>query len=209
MKFNEREVASRGVQIFGTKPPLAEEIATAGRLLDTVPDHLTPLQVARHLAALTERNKDGELYIAEWAVRSNPMITHFFSATDYDNGALNDQVPWCAAFVNWCLWRAGYKRSNSASSGSFRCFGKPAASPKEGDIAVFKNRGQDAKCAGRGHVAFWLSQSATQVHTLGGNQGNAIKTSSYPASETSDNTQWLVSVRQRGLAGILEIFAKI
>lgn len=196
MRYSDRDVAAKSVHIFGTKPPLPEEIATAGRLLDSVPDHLTPLQVARHLAALTERNKDGEPYIAEWAVRSNPMITHFFAATDYDNGKLNDQVPWCAAFMNWCLWRANYKRSNSASSGSFRCFGKPADPPREGDIAVFKDRGQDAPCAGHGHVAFWLSQSATEVHTLGGNQGNAIKTSSYPACEAWNHSHWLVGVRQ-------------
>lgn len=196
MRYSNLDVASKSVQIFGTKPPLPDEIATAGRLLDSVPDQLTPLQVARHLAALSDRNKDGELYIAEWAVRSNPMITHFFVATDYVSGALSDQVPWCAAFMNWCLWRADYKRSNSASSGSFRCFGAAAKPPKEGDIAVFKNRGQDAPCAGHGHVAFWLSQSATQVQTLGGNQGNSIKTSSYPASEAPNHAHWLVSVRQ-------------
>ena len=196
MRYNDRDVVAKGVEIFGTKPPLPDEIATAQRLLDGVPDDLTPLQVAQHLAALSDKNKDGEPYIAEWAVRSNPMITQFFAATDYGGGGLNDQVPWCAAFMNWCLWRAQYKRSNSASSGSFRCFGTAGHPPQVGDIAVFKNRGQDALCSGHGHVAFWLSQSVTDVSVLGGNQGNKIKISNYPASEAPTHSHWLVGVRR-------------
>lgn len=135
------------MEICGTKPPLPQEILKARQLLDGVPDGLTPLGVARHLAALPDVNGDGERYTHEWAVRSNPMIAQFFAATNDGGGGLNDQVPWCAAFVNWCLWRAAYKRSNSASSGYFRCFGKAGKPPKEGDIAVFKDRGQGA----RGH----------------------------------------------------------
>jgi uncharacterized protein (TIGR02594 family) len=151
--------------------------------------------VARYFEALTDKNQDGELYSAEWAVRSNPLITQFFAATDYSGGAINDQVPWCAAFMNWCLWRAQYKRTNSASSGSFRCFGAPANPPQVGDIAVFKNRGQDKPYSGSGHVAFWLSQSATDVSILGGNQGNRIKVSTYPANEAPQHSHWLVGVR--------------
>lgn len=196
MRYSDTEVASKGVEIFGTKPALPSEIATAAHLLNSVPDGLTPLQVARHLEASTERNQDGELYTAEWKVRSNPMITLFFAATDYGTGGLTDQVPWCSAFVNWCLWRAGYKRSNKASSGSFRCFGKEAQPPKAGDIAVFKDRGEDAPCAGHGHVAFWLSQSAGFVSVLGGNQGNAINVSNYPAREAPHLSHWLVNVRE-------------
>ena len=179
MEMTSTELSELGAQIFGTAPPTSKEIETARKILASVSDGLSPLGVAEYLMNIPERNEDGEKYTQEWKQRSNPLICLFFSATNYPTDGLNDQVPWCAAFVNWCLKRTGADRTSSASSGSFRCYGNEAVPPRKGDIAVFKNPGQDKPCEGAGHVGFWLSQSQTHVEVLGGNQGNEIKVSQY------------------------------
>ena len=180
--FDESLIAQVGLRIFGTQPPKPAEIAKARALMAAAPEGGDPLAVARYFEALPDRNEDGESFNAEWKVRSNPLIVMFFEATSYRPSDLTDQTKWCAAFVNWCLRRAGRDDTNSASSGSFRCFGEKAATPGQGDLAVFKNTGQDEPCRGSGHVAFWVGETDTYVRTLGGNQGDKVKESNYRKS---------------------------
>ncbi len=195
MAIQDEDVWSYANKIWGTQQPLPEEIAKAKQLMAAVPDGLSPVEVAKYFLNLTDRNADGERYNAEWKKRSNPLIVGFFSATDY--GDATDETKWCAAFMNWCLRCAGRKYSNSASSGSFRCFGDVAEVPKEGDIAVFMNEGQDQPCSGSGHVAFWMAQKDGNVTVLGGNQGNMVGVKDYPASAASSNGRpSLISVRK-------------
>lgn len=186
-----------GLRIFGTLPPLPNEVSKAQELLDDAPLGTTPLDIARYFFALKESNAEGERYNSEWKKRSNPLIVSFFKeATNNYTGDISDQTKWCSAFVNWCLMRAGYPYTNSVSSGSFRCFGTKSASSTLGEIAVFKNRGEDKPCRGSGHVAFWLGETGNFVEVLGGNQANSIKISRYPKIDFPENTSpWLVSIR--------------
>src|SRR5437763_10958974 len=48
---------------------------------------------------------------------ANPVIVAFFLATNLKPAG--DTTAWCAAFVNWCLQRAGLPTTKSASSQSF------------------------------------------------------------------------------------------
>lgn len=196
MENNDKRIFDYAGKIWGTQPPTEPEKAKAKELLPGVPDGLVPIDIARYFLNLNERNADGEAYNAEWKNRSNPLIMSFFSATDY--GEATDTVAWCAAFMNWCLRRAGREYTNSAMSGSFRCFGDAAAAPKVGDIAVFKNAGENQPCSGHGHVAFWMAQDGDMVTVLGGNQGNSVSVRKYPASaEASAGTArpWLMTIR--------------
>jgi uncharacterized protein (TIGR02594 family) len=88
----------------------------------------------------------------------------------------DDETAWCAAFVNAMLRRAGYKGTGSLAARSFLQWGEKLDTPRPGCIVVFK-RGNSAW---QGHVAFFLSESATHVKVLGGNQGNAVSVANYP-----------------------------
>jgi uncharacterized protein (TIGR02594 family) len=46
-------------------------------------------------------------------VEHNPRILEYHTATSL--GASEDEVPWCAAFVNWCLLQAGAASSSSGA----------------------------------------------------------------------------------------------
>ncbi|MCE3269705.1 MAG: hypothetical protein K0S57_102 [Ramlibacter sp.] len=198
MELKADEVARKGFEVFGTAPPTQDELDDATRILAAAPITKDPLVVARYFENLPDVNKEKQAYNAEWPERANPVIVAFFlQATNY--GSPNgDDTPWCAAFMNWCLMRAGKPRTKSASSGSFRCFALPATSPHQvGDIAVFKKRGYDEPCSGKGHVAFWLAESGDWVTVLGGNQGDRVKVSKYPAREAvAGDVPWLMAVRR-------------
>lgn len=173
--------SNRAANIFkylGRQPPRRNEVQLAEQILGDSPN-TSPLDVAKYFEQLTITNEDSENYNSEWSVRANPLIVLFFlQGTNYDN-TKGDETAWCAAFVNWCLKRAGEPYTNSASSGSFRCFCDEAITPKEGDIAVFKKNGHDDPCAGEGHVGFYVSEESEAVTLLGGNQGGKVKTQGY------------------------------
>ena len=195
MRLSRKTIERIGFEVFGTGSPRPEELQTASSILAEAPT-TAPLEIAQYFERLQVTNSDGEKYNAEWRDRSNPVIVSFFAATNYSL-PITDRTKWCAAFVNWCLRRAKRPITNSASSGSFRCFGSATISPAPGDIAVFKNRGQDEPCSGSGHVAFWISQVGDSVEVLGGNQGSRVRTSRYPVSESgARDSPWLISVRR-------------
>lgn len=186
--------------LVGTAPPSKVEINTAYQILRNSPYDTTPITVAQYFLSVGAGAYGEALrpYAREWPIRANPMIFHFFSSTQ--TKPEGDTTAWCAAFVNWCLLRARAKKetqigkapgffsqsgdpfdvadlkahsTNSASSGSFRCWTK-SAEPKVGDIVVFANKGTESLtpvCRGQGHVAFYLGTPASQrVRVLGGNQ---------------------------------------
>lgn len=150
--------------IRGNLPPSNEEEAIARQILQGAP-RSSPLAIMRYFAGITRVNKDGEAYNAGWANRWNPVIVEFYSATlDTHSG---DTTAWCAAFLNWCLDRAGYKGSTKTTvSGSFRNAPGLTTSPQQGDIIVFKRTG----CTG--HVGLVERRSGTQFMVIGGNQTN-------------------------------------
>ena len=188
------------VVAVGTAPPLDAEKLTAHQLLLDSPYQCRPLDVAQYFLALAQGEHGAEVrqYAREWPVRANPVIFHFFAATQTrpDGG----ETAWCAAFINWCILRSmasekeeigkskgtfsvsgkafnvnnmKHHSTNDAASGSFRCW-QETSNPKPGEIVVFKNPGTDdltKACKGQGHVAFFLSTpGASSVKVLGGNQ---------------------------------------
>ena len=111
--------------------------------------------------------------------------------------AKHDEVPWCAAFVDHCLWVTGHETTGSLRARSFIECGKRIWTagdsdtarldlPKVGDIAVItrgggKQPGPDVIEA-QGHVGFFVAMQRDRVVILGGNQGNKVSIRKYARS---------------------------
>jgi uncharacterized protein (TIGR02594 family) len=100
--------------------------------------------------------------------------------------ANSDEVPWCSSFVNWCIQEAGLQGTRSAAAASWLSWGA-ACSPREGCIVVIRQRGKGSDhatgSASGNHVGFLLSQTATHVEILGGNQSDSVKVSRFPIAK--------------------------
>jgi uncharacterized protein (TIGR02594 family) len=118
-----------------------------------------------------------EIGIKEYVgAADNPRIVEYLSSTTLDSEERsNDETPWCSAFVNWCLVKAGYEGTDSAWAKSWLAWGKELDAPRRGCLTLFsRNEG--------GHVAFFVGESSSGIDVLGGTQSNAVKISSYPKS---------------------------
>jgi uncharacterized protein (TIGR02594 family) len=158
---------------LGVDPALPVEERMARTLLFAVPEKTSPLAVAEYFIDVGNGQAGDEYkpFICGWPTRWNPVIRTFFQATKTQPAG--DVTPWCAAFVNWCFMHSGQGvATDSASSGSFRCFGAETSSPKRGDLVVFKDKADapDANCSGRGHVGFYIDDFGADIDVLGGNQ---------------------------------------
>lgn len=98
----------------------------------------------------------------------NPRILHYFNHTSLR--ASNDETPWCAAFVNYVIDRAGSQGTNSARARSFESWGLPLSRPTPGCIAVY-NRGDNSDF---GHVNFYLYETKKYIYGIGGNQDDSV-----------------------------------
>lgn len=106
--------------------------------------------------------------------RHNPVIVSFFK--DVGHGWVkNDELAWCAAFVGACLAAVNLPHTGSLAARSYLQWGDRTTSPKRGDLVIFK-RGNSSW---QGHVAFYLGQTKTHIHVLGGNQANAVNVRAY------------------------------
>ena len=98
---------------------------------------------------------------------NNPRIVEYATATTLK--ASDDETPWCASFVNWCLLRAGLKGTGSARALSFANWGV-GCSACLGAVAVIDYGG------GKGHVAFVVGKTPkNELVLLGGNQSKSVK----------------------------------
>lgn len=188
---------------LGTARPKKEEIEAAQKVLIEAPYAVKPHVVARYFQEVGQGSMnqtlgfDARPYVRGWPVRYNPVIINLFRATGTNPLAISgDYTAWCAAFVNWCIARGLSKTktidfdangimqrfgteltqgTDSASSGSFRCWPRPdatAARPKPGDVIVWALNGTVSGCSlGKGHVGFFMGRTSDgRFKTLGGNQ---------------------------------------
>jgi uncharacterized protein (TIGR02594 family) len=99
---------------------------------------------------------------------TNPQIEKYFSFTKYP--FRNDEDPWCAAFVTYCLENSGIKSTKSASAKSYLNWGHELEEPRLGCVVVLA-RGNDPRF---GHVGFFIKEDSITVDVLGGNQKNSV-----------------------------------
>jgi uncharacterized protein (TIGR02594 family) len=104
----------------------------------------------------------------------NPRIIEYHATTLLR--ATDDEVPWCSAFVNWCVTQAGYIGTNSAAAKSWLGWGKKLEEPVKGCICVLSRIGGN-------HVGlFHDKDDAGFIYILGGNQGDRVSISRFPIS---------------------------
>jgi uncharacterized protein (TIGR02594 family) len=118
-----------------------------------------------------------EMGVKEYAgAADNPRIVEYLSsATLGPEDLSNDETPWCSAFVNWCVLKAGYEGTDSAWAKSWLNWGQELEMGRRGCITVFsRNQG--------GHVGFFIGESSSGIDVLGGNQSDAVKICTYPTS---------------------------
>jgi uncharacterized protein (TIGR02594 family) len=101
-------------------------------------------------------------------VGNNERILEYHSVTKLH--AKDDSVPWCAAFVSWCLEECGIESTKSASSRSYIKWGQAVETPYEGCIVVLA-RGDNPN---NGHVGFYVGSKNGLIYILGGNQSDAV-----------------------------------
>lgn len=112
---------------------------------------------------------------------NNKRVQEYFAATSMGPHT-PDSVPWCSAFVNWCMKACGIEGTHSAAARSWMQWGTPLLRPKAGCVIIFSRPlgGPDS-----GHVGFLArvpTATASNVDVLGGNQGDKVCIAPYPVS---------------------------
>ncbi|OWK30967.1 TIGR02594 family protein [Sphingomonas mucosissima] len=114
---------------------------------------------------------------------NNKRIMEYHAATTL--GSQADSVPWCASFVNWVLAQVNIRGTRSAAAASFTDmnWGRALETPRYGAIIHLrqKRRSNDRSTGSSSgnHVAFFVSQTATHIKLLGGNQSDSVKESNF------------------------------
>lgn len=91
----------------------------------------------------------------------------------------HDEIAWCALFINWVAWKAGYEFTNKANARSFLDIGEIVENPEIGDIIILE-RGNSSW---QGHVGLFINFYEEQVLILGGNQSDSVNISKYNKSK--------------------------
>jgi len=118
----------------------------------------------------------GELGIHE-GVNSERITEYFEDATDL--GPQPDSVPWCSAFVNFCVQKSGQRGTRSARARSWENWGEDAGDFVPGCIVVLPRGGDPSQ----GHVGFFAGfEDQGNVRLLGGNQHDSVSVQSFPTA---------------------------
>ena len=124
--------------------------------------------------------------LRELGVKEKPGETHSKRIQEYlatvieDNGYLEDETPWCSAFVSWCMRESGVSHTATALAQSWLRQLEPLAEPKLGCVVVFW-RGRLKSW--QGHVGFFVERDRDQILVLGGNQANAVSFKYYARAQ--------------------------
>lgn len=109
---------------------------------------------------------------------NNPIVLKYYVEASHPE-IKQDEVPWCAAFVNAMLKRGDVKGNGSLAARSFESWGQPCKDPVLGCVGV-KKRGNSSW---QGHVGFVVGANKTTIYLLGGNQGDKVSIAGFPRSE--------------------------
>jgi len=113
--------------------------------------------------------------------KHNPRIIHYHSFTTL--GAEEDEVAWCASFVNAALKEgAEIDGTKSAAAASFKQYGIQANPSKLGAILLIATN-----TGSRRHVFFNCGFVGNYVFGLGGNQSNAVTVNAVPISKITES----------------------
>jgi len=105
----------------------------------------------------------------------NKKVLEYFKVAGFPN-IQNDEVAWCAAYVNFCLVQSGFIGSNKLTARSLLKVGKEVAKPITGDIVVLW---RESPKSWKGHVGFYVREDNSHIYVLGGNQSNSVNIAPY------------------------------
>ena len=130
-------------------------------------------------------NKAFQIALEEYGTKgvlganNNARILTYFTQAGFKQ-VKDDETAWCAAFINFCLDKAGANGSGSLMARSFLKYGKESPKPKIGDLVVLWRGTKDGTF---GHVGFFVNETATTVYILGGNQSNEVNIKEFPKAQ--------------------------
>ena len=107
----------------------------------------------------------------------NPRILEYLKATNLGKDHWHDSTAHCAAFVCWVLEQAKLPNPRYAQARKFLHYGIALPEPRPGCLAVLWREKKDSP---KGHVAFWVRNSAEQLVLFGANQRNEVREETYP-----------------------------
>jgi uncharacterized protein (TIGR02594 family) len=110
--------------------------------------------------------------VGSYSTGNNPKIMRFFHQTGFQS-IKNDEVNWCAAFVNYCMEEIGVTHPHSLLAKDWLKVGTPVKEPQPGDIVIFW-RGKEK--GWQGHVGFFIKADKEKnlIYVFGGNQDGAV-----------------------------------
>lgn len=115
-------------------------------------------------------------------VVNNPEVMKYYHEIG-NNWVNDDETPWCAAFANWCLKKAGLLHTNKLNARSLLELKSEVDSldnAEIGDIIIFWRVRPDSIY---GHVAFLIREDGDYVWVLGGNQTNRVCIQKYRSDQ--------------------------
>ena len=128
------------------------------------------------------------------AKNNNPRILEYLHTTG--SWWKTDEVPWCAAFVNWVLLTAGCLGMHCPRAASWVHYGAGLSVPCYGSVVVLRPGGTQAIS---GHVGFCTGWDKSSIQLLSGNYHDQITVSSFPRSrERRDGYRWPLSPSEVG-----------
>ncbi len=137
---------------------------------------MTTLELARRFVGVKETEGG----------KSTPLVLAMLQRVD--PSVQDDSTAWCSAFVGFVAWLLGLPESHSLAARSWLQVGTPIALPdaQPGDVVILTRGpapqpGPDVLHA-PGHVGFFDRFDGTFVWLIGGNQGQSINMSGYPAT---------------------------
>lgn len=129
---------------------------------------------------------EAELRVAEVAGSTdNQRILEYLATTTY-GGTLHDEVPWCSAFVNWCLKQAGLTGTNSAAASSWMHWGQMLPEPRLGCLASCNARPRATPRPLMWASGWGARPGPGQLNLLGGNQHDSVRLSVFPLEQVKD-----------------------
>ncbi len=118
--------------------------------------------------------------------KDHPLIRWWLSLCSIQDA--HDEIPWCSAFINGITWELRLPRSKSAAARSWLQIGAPVhiANAEPGfDVVILKRGTGDQPgpevIAAPGHVGFFAAVDRGRIMVLGGNQGDEVNVSGFPA----------------------------
>ncbi len=123
------------------------------------------VETAKRVFGANEQGQRGliERFLADGGVNLNP-----------------EHTAWCAGFINSVLAQNGIEGTRSLAARSFLDWGENVDDdPSEGDVVVISRGRRDGW---QGHVGLFQGYDENgNIRILGGNQGNSVNITSYPA----------------------------